>query len=359
MAFVYPLAMPSSPSPSRMVMRAQTQVALSESPFTLEQQAQEHQGNRWRAEIELPRMERADAEEWASFYLKLRGRNGTFLLPAYGAKTARGVATGSPQVAGTGQTGPSLATFGWTASQTGILKAGDYAQVMPNYLKSPSAFDAADWTKDASGGASAPTVTPNVASPLAPDGTQTVDQIDFPATAGGQSSRVRQNAFSVVPAVPSQSFTLAFWLAASASVNIDILINDGIAQSSSNVALTTSLQFFTVSHTASATATQLSCRITQSASQAAKTVYAWGAACDSPQGARLYKNLADVNSDANGKATFDIWPRLRTANREAEDHARIIVASPVGLFRLASNVSEWDISSALHYGMGFSAVEAL
>ena len=40
-------------------------------------------------------------------------------------KTTLGVGTGTPLVKGADQTGKSLVTDGWTASQTGILKAGD------------------------------------------------------------------------------------------------------------------------------------------------------------------------------------------------------------------------------------------
>lgn len=81
------------------------------------------------AEVTLPVMERADAEEWISFLLKLNGQQGTFLLGDSAAKTARGIATGTPLVNGASQTGQSLVTDGWTAGVTGILKAGDYIQL--------------------------------------------------------------------------------------------------------------------------------------------------------------------------------------------------------------------------------------
>lgn len=40
-------------------------------------------------------------------------------------KTPRGLATGTPVVSGAAQVGASLLTSGWTASVTGIMKAGD------------------------------------------------------------------------------------------------------------------------------------------------------------------------------------------------------------------------------------------
>ena len=206
MAITYPLTLPTTPVPSRMVMRAMNSTAISRSPFTFEQQVFEHQGGIWTAEISLPPMERAAAELWISTMLKLRGLNGTFLLLPYAAKVARGSGAGTPLVDGAGQTGLVLNTKGWTASSTGVLLAGDYLQI----------------------------------------GT--------------------------------------------------------------------------------------------------------GAT------ARLYKNLTGVDSDAGGLVTLDIWPRLRES---PADGATIKITNPEGVFRLASNQVEWDISTAIIYGMGISAMEAI
>jgi len=129
MAIVYPLALPTTAIPSRMLMRMINAVALSQSPFTFEQQVFEHQGGMWAAELSFPPMERPTAEELISFLGKLRGRNGTFLLVPFSAKTARGSGAGTPQVDGAGQTGLVLNTKGWTASSTGVLLAGDYLQI--------------------------------------------------------------------------------------------------------------------------------------------------------------------------------------------------------------------------------------
>lgn len=129
MAIVYPLSLPTTPTPSRMLMRSVNAVALSQSPFTFEQQVFEHQGGIWAAELSLPPMERATAEAWLSFLLKLRGRNGTFLLVPFSAKTPRGSGGGTPQVNGASQTGLILNTKGWPVSTTGVLLAGDYLQL--------------------------------------------------------------------------------------------------------------------------------------------------------------------------------------------------------------------------------------
>jgi hypothetical protein len=47
-----------------------------------------------------------------------------YLLPGSG-KAAHGSGLGSPKVNGNDQSGTSLMTYGWTASETGVMKAGD------------------------------------------------------------------------------------------------------------------------------------------------------------------------------------------------------------------------------------------
>ena len=129
MAISYPLSLPSTPGIKRVTLRSLTSVAILRNPFTFQQQVQEFAGQIWGADVTLPIMERADAENWNSFLLKLNGPAGTFLLGDPAAKSPRGVATGSPKVNGASQTGKSLNTKGWTVSVTGILKAGDYVQI--------------------------------------------------------------------------------------------------------------------------------------------------------------------------------------------------------------------------------------
>lgn len=129
MSITYPLALPAVTGLQSIRLFARPVVALAESPFTLQQQVQRHAGQAWGAAVSLPPMRRAAAEEWWAFLLKLNGVEGTFLLGDPAGATARGIATGTPLVKGAGQTGNSLITDGWTVSQTGILKAGDYIQL--------------------------------------------------------------------------------------------------------------------------------------------------------------------------------------------------------------------------------------
>jgi hypothetical protein len=76
----------------------------------------------WQADITLPPMDRADAEEWNAFLTSLRGQFGTFLMGDPRGKVARGTAT-SATVTGT------LGASSVTVTMTGTLLAGDYIQL--------------------------------------------------------------------------------------------------------------------------------------------------------------------------------------------------------------------------------------
>lgn len=128
MAITYPIAFPSV-GIKNMTIRARSVVGVSQSPFTGQQQVYQHQGQWWEAEISLPPMKRADAEQVISFLLKMNGRYGTFTLGDPANTSPRGVGTGTPLVSGANQTGNQLITDGWSASKTGILKAGDWIQL--------------------------------------------------------------------------------------------------------------------------------------------------------------------------------------------------------------------------------------
>jgi len=72
---------------------------------------------------------RATAEAMHAALCSLNGREGTFLFGDSANKTPRGTATGTPLVNGASQTGEDLATDGWTAGVTNILRAGDWIQI--------------------------------------------------------------------------------------------------------------------------------------------------------------------------------------------------------------------------------------
>lgn len=128
MSITYPLNFPSQ-CVNQITIRARTVVGMNISPFTGQQQLYKHQGQWWEAEMSFPPMRRENAEEVASFLLKLNGSFGTFLMGDPANTSPRGVATGTPLVKGAGQTGNQLITDGWTANTNNILRAGDWIQL--------------------------------------------------------------------------------------------------------------------------------------------------------------------------------------------------------------------------------------
>jgi hypothetical protein len=207
MAITYPLAFPTASGLASISFSGKSTVAISESPFTGQQQVQAYPKQLWLASVELPPLKRPEAEQWIAFLLSLNGKQGTFLMGDPSGATPRGIATGTPLLNGAHAANVnSLITDGWTASQTGILLTGDYIQL----------------------------------------GT--------------------------------------------------------------------------------------------------------GAA------SRLHKVLADVNSDATGNATFDIWPSTSAAY---SDNAALIVQNTKASFRLDENISGWSVTESILYGISFSATQAI
>lgn len=129
MTITYPLSLPSVLKFSRIRIIPRAVAAMSQSPYTLEGQVYAHQGQAWQGQFVIPPMVRTDAEEVVAWMLSLNGVTGTFLMGIEGCETPRGIATGTPLVKGASQTGQSLVTDGWTAGQTGILRAGDFIQL--------------------------------------------------------------------------------------------------------------------------------------------------------------------------------------------------------------------------------------
>jgi hypothetical protein len=72
--------------------------------------------------------------------------------------------------------------------------------------------------------------------------------------------------------------------------------------------------------------------------------------------ARLYKVLEDVDSNASGQATLNLWPDLRSS---PADGAAVTVSGAKGVFRLSNNEAVWTINNAGFYSISFAAVEAL
>jgi hypothetical protein len=70
----------------------------------------------------------------------------------------------------------------------------------------------------------------------------------------------------------------------------------------------------------------------------------------------LHKLTQGFTANGSGQAALDIFPRLRVS---PADSAAIILANAKGIWRLASNDTNWSIDVAISYGLKFSGVEAI
>ena len=142
----YPLTLPTVTGITTQNWGLERVVAVTESPFTNQEQVYEHEGAQWRATFTLPPMKKESAAVWLAFLMSLRGRRGTFKIGDQDRKTIQGVATGTILVNGDAQTGNAINLDGFANSTNNVFKAGDYIQIN-SYLYIVSA----DVNSDASG----------------------------------------------------------------------------------------------------------------------------------------------------------------------------------------------------------------
>jgi hypothetical protein len=122
----YPLALPTTPAPSKTAFRLTRKTAVSQSPYTGRQQTLEWPYALWVAEVTMPPMKRSKAAAWQAFLMALHGRAGTFNMGDWDARTPRGTARTGVVVNGANQTGTVLNVRGMV--NTTLLR-GDYIQV--------------------------------------------------------------------------------------------------------------------------------------------------------------------------------------------------------------------------------------
>lgn len=127
MTITYPLTLPSGFDSIQIA--AQNIQGRNSNIYTLKEQIYSHSGDRWLFDVTYPRQAKTQAKAIMAFLLSLKGGIGTFIAGDPYHTTPLGIGTGTPVISGAGQTGFSLVTAGWTAGQTGILKAGDYIQI--------------------------------------------------------------------------------------------------------------------------------------------------------------------------------------------------------------------------------------
>ena len=131
MTVSYPLTMPSTPAFVSQQWSTIRGTGMSESPFTGVQQTVEFSYAKWKAVLSLPPMRRPQATAWVSFFAKLRGRRGTFLLGDADGKVPQinkitaGTINGDVSLGANADIGDTVLTI----SGTTAFRAGDYIQL--------------------------------------------------------------------------------------------------------------------------------------------------------------------------------------------------------------------------------------
>ncbi len=115
---------PTDLPPSSLRIRS-VQPTLVSVTHSLQRQVRSRGGQRWQISASWSGLSRADWARLFGFAMAQRGQYGTFQFQIPQIGSARGMATGTPLVAGASQSGRTVTTDGWTAGVTGILKAGD------------------------------------------------------------------------------------------------------------------------------------------------------------------------------------------------------------------------------------------
>ena len=125
----YPLSNPTTPAYRTATWGFRRRTGVSESPFTGKQQVYEYTYGLWFATLSLPPMKRDQASAWEAFFMKLRGRRGTFLLenPDYSFRGAVNTAATLNTSAAVGDETVQINTG--NNSTTDAFVAGDMIQL--------------------------------------------------------------------------------------------------------------------------------------------------------------------------------------------------------------------------------------
>lgn len=126
------ITMPSSPAFINSEWGIRRNVAVSESPFTGAQQVYAYDKAQWYCTVTLPPMLRSQAREWQAFFMKLRGRENTFLFgdPDGGTIIADDNAAPSSITAAAASKGAT--TLNLTIGSGKQINSGSYIQIGTN-----------------------------------------------------------------------------------------------------------------------------------------------------------------------------------------------------------------------------------
>lgn len=121
--------MPGVTAPSAIEWNPQSKVGETDASFGYQSQIFDWMQSSWFGQVSFPPMNRWSADAWATFILECRGGVNAFMLGDPKEALPKGSPQGVPVVSGAGQTGYSLVTRGWRASQLRLLLYGDQLQI--------------------------------------------------------------------------------------------------------------------------------------------------------------------------------------------------------------------------------------
>lgn len=112
-------------TPNRQDWGPDANVLTFSSPLSRSTQTLLFPGTRWQVSIGFSGLEADEWRDLEAFVVEMGGMSGRVYYGPRHAVTPRGTAGGAPLVNGASQTGSSLVTDGWNASET-VLMRGDY-----------------------------------------------------------------------------------------------------------------------------------------------------------------------------------------------------------------------------------------
>ncbi len=354
MAISYPIALPASPTSRAITWRKRSAVASAVSPFTYQAQSYAWAGQAWAADVVLPPMTRANAETWIAALSSLNGAEGSFLLGDRANLLPRGVGLSAAVIS----TSPAINNGGFETA------GGGGADVFANWTEfiGGTCTLTRDTTIFFSGGASLKAVMDNAGSVVAVQQFGVLSagkryRMTFYAKATGTGS-VRVSTAGGATVYYSTGTLTSSWV----SQTVDFTAVDGTIELDAIGNLATIwidaclIQPLDTYGGLVNGASQTGYDLVTDGWQASQTgIMLAGDWLQLGTGntSRLYKVMADANSDASGNATLTLWPKLRSS---PADNDAITVSSPKGRFMLAQDI-DWSIDEAHIYGLNFSAVE--
>lgn len=128
------ISTPVYPAPKSLEFTTTDFVGTPTNPFGGQQQIQDWQASLVSMSVQLPPMTRTGGgDDWSAFLMQCRGMTNAFLIGDATSKTPRGsnLTTGAaPLIDGASQVGYTLKTKDWQASKAGVLKRGDWIQII-------------------------------------------------------------------------------------------------------------------------------------------------------------------------------------------------------------------------------------